>query len=102
MVYYCSTQCVYAWFGIGHWLVYNSERQSYGQKIDERGLESMARKGELSKTARASMANREDVNHVTSRICAKCGEAIMLKDLQPVKVLGKGMVYFHRSHYSMQ
>ncbi len=71
-------------------------------KIDERGLESMAKKGELSKTARASLANRDEVNHLTSRICAKCGEAIMLKELQPVKVLGKGMVYYHKSHYSLQ
>ena len=83
-------------------MVSNPERQSYGQKIGERGLESMPKKGELSKTARASLANREDVNHMTSRICAKCGEAIMLKELQPVKVLGKGMVFYHKSHYSMQ
>ncbi len=62
----------------------------------------MARRGELSKTARASLANREELNHVTSRICAKCGEAITLKELQPVKVLGKGMVYYHKAHYKMQ
>jgi hypothetical protein len=62
----------------------------------------MARKGELSKTARSSLANREELNHVTSRICAKCGEAITLKELQPVKVLGKGMVYYHKSHYKVQ
>jgi hypothetical protein len=72
------------------------------QKIGERGLESMPRKGELSKTARASLANREESNHMTSRICAKCGEAIMLKELQPVKVMGKGMVFYHKSHYNMQ
>ena len=62
----------------------------------------MARKGELSKTARASLANREELNHMTGRICAKCGEPIMLKELQPVKVLGKGMVFYHKSHYNMQ
>jgi hypothetical protein len=62
----------------------------------------MAKRGELSKTARASLANREELNHMTSRICSKCGEGIMLKDLQPVKVLGKGMVYYHKSHYSLQ
>jgi RNA polymerase-binding transcription factor DksA len=62
----------------------------------------MPRKGELSKTARASLANREELNHMTSRICEKCGEPIMLKELQPVKVLGKGMVFYHKSHYSMQ
>ncbi len=48
----------------------------------------MPKKGELSKTARASLANREEVNHLTGRICAKCGEPIMLKELQPVKVVG--------------
>jgi len=68
----------------------------------ERGLQSMPKKGELSKTARASLANREEVNHLTARMCAKCGEAIMLKELQPVKVLGKGMVYYHKGHYNVQ
>ncbi|MBV9691474.1 MAG: hypothetical protein JO202_17375 [Ktedonobacteraceae bacterium] len=62
----------------------------------------MPKKGELSKTARASLANREEVNHMTTRLCAKCGEAIMLKDLQPVKVVGKGMVYYHKEHYALQ
>ncbi len=62
----------------------------------------MAKRGELSKTARSSLANREELNHMTGRICAKCGEGIMLKDLQPVKVVGKGMVYYHKSHYSFQ
>ena len=72
------------------------------KKIGERGLKRMPKKGELSKTARASLANREEVNHLTDRICAKCGEAIMLKELQPVKVVGKGMVFYHKSHYNMQ
>ncbi len=62
----------------------------------------MPKKGELSKTARASLANREEVNHMTSRLCAKCGEAIMLKELQPVKVLGKGMVYYQKSQFNVQ
>ncbi|HKV02628.1 MAG TPA: hypothetical protein VJQ26_10915 [Ktedonobacteraceae bacterium] len=62
----------------------------------------MPRKGELSKTARASLANREELNHMTNRICAKCGEAIMLKELQPVKVVGKGMVFYHKAHYNVQ
>lgn len=62
----------------------------------------MAKKGELSKTARASLANREELNHMTDRICAKCGEAIMLKDLQPVKVVGKGMAYYHKNHFGLQ
>ena len=72
------------------------------RKIGERGLATMPKKGELSKTARASMANREEVNHLTSRICTKCGEPIMLKELQPVKVAGKGMVYYHKSHFNVQ
>jgi hypothetical protein len=62
----------------------------------------MPRKGELSKTARASLANREEINLLTSRICAKCGEPIMLKELLPVKVVGKGMVYYHKEHYTLQ
>ena len=101
MVYYYPTKHAYAWYGITIGQE-KPERVLYGQKIGERGLESMPKKGELSKTARASMANRDDVNHMTSRICAKCGEAIMLRELQPVKVVGKGMVYYHKSHYSLQ
>ncbi len=62
----------------------------------------MAKKGELSKTARASLANREELNHLTDHICAKCGEAITLKELQPVKVIGKGMVFYHKEHYKLQ
>ncbi|HLI70632.1 MAG TPA: hypothetical protein VKV19_12815 [Ktedonobacteraceae bacterium] len=62
----------------------------------------MPKKGELSKTARASLANREELNHMTSRICAQCGEAIMLKDLQPVKVMGQGMKYYHKEHFKVQ
>jgi hypothetical protein len=62
----------------------------------------MPKKGELSKTARASLANREELNHLTGRICAKCGEGIMLKDLQPVKVMGQGMKYYHKSHFNVQ
>src|SRR5437763_13578252 len=77
-------------------------RQIDRRKIGERGFQSMAKKGELSKTARASLANREELNHLTDRICTKCGEAIMLKELQPVKVVGKGMVYYHKSHYNVQ
>jgi hypothetical protein len=61
----------------------------------------MAKKGELSKTARASLGKLDDTNFLTSRVCAKCGEPIMLKELQPVKVLGQGMSYFHKSHYSI-
>lgn len=62
----------------------------------------MPKKGELSKTARASLANREAINHMTDRICDKCKEPIMLAELQPVKVIGVGMKYYHKSHYQMQ
>jgi hypothetical protein len=48
------------------------------------------------------MANREEINHLTDRVCAKCGETIMLKELQPVKVVGKGMVYYHKAHFNVQ
>lgn len=61
----------------------------------------MAKKGELSKTARASLAQRDDTNFLTSRTCAKCGELIMLKELQPVKVVGQGMVFYHKNHYQL-
>jgi len=62
----------------------------------------MAKKGELSKTARASLGQRDDTNFVTGRVCEKCGEPIMLKELQPVKVMGKGMTYYHKQHFSVQ
>jgi hypothetical protein len=61
----------------------------------------MAKKGELSKTARASLGKADDTNFLTSRVCAKCGEPIMLKELQPVKVLGQGMVFYHKTHYNV-
>jgi hypothetical protein len=61
----------------------------------------VAKKGELSKTARASLAQRDDTNFLTSRTCAQCGELIMLKELMPVKVLGQGMSYYHKAHYSV-
>lgn len=60
----------------------------------------MAKKGELSKTARASLAQRDDRDHLTERVCAKCGERIMLKELFPVKFANKGMVYYHKTHYN--
>jgi hypothetical protein len=62
----------------------------------------MAKKGELSKTARASLGQRDDTNFVTGRVCEKCGEPIMLKELQPVKVMGKGMTYYHKQHFNVQ
>lgn len=61
----------------------------------------MAKKGELSKTARASLAQRDDKDFMTGRVCEKCGEPIMLKDLQPVKVFGHGMQYYHKDHFKL-
>jgi hypothetical protein len=62
----------------------------------------MAKKGELSKTARASLGARDDKDFLSERICAKCGERINMKEMFPVKVANKGMTYYHKSHYSMQ
>ncbi len=62
----------------------------------------MAKKGELSKTARASLAQRDDRDHLTESVCAKCVERINLKELFKVKVANKGMVYYHKSHYQNQ
>jgi len=62
----------------------------------------MAKKGELSKTARASLGQRDDTNFITGRVCEKCGEPIMLKELQPVKVMGRGMTYYHKQHFNVQ
>jgi hypothetical protein len=62
----------------------------------------MAKKGELSKTARASLGQRDDTNFMTGRVCEKCGEPIMLKELQPVKVMGRGMTYYHKQHFNVQ
>jgi hypothetical protein len=61
----------------------------------------MAKKGELSKTARASLGQRDDTNFMTGRVCEKCGEPIMLKELQPVKVMGRGMTYYHKQHFNV-
>jgi hypothetical protein len=61
----------------------------------------MAKKGELSKTARASLGKVDDTNFLTARVCNKCGEQIMLKELLPVKVLGQGMAYYHKNHYTV-
>lgn len=62
----------------------------------------MAKKGEISKTARASLAIRDDRDHLTEKVCAKCGERINYKELFPVKVVNKGMTYYHKSHYQAQ
>lgn len=62
----------------------------------------MPKKGELSKTARASLANREVRDHLTGHIDPTTGEPILLSKLFPVKVLVDGkyhMVYYDRDTY---
>ncbi len=60
----------------------------------------MAEKGKLSKTAKASLALNDTQHHLTQRVCAKCGERINTKDMFPVKVANKGMIYYHKDHYN--
>lgn len=64
----------------------------------------MPKKGELSKTARASLAIRQEDTHLTSRICASCGQGIEANKMFPVKVIDaeghKLMVYYHKDHYT--
>jgi len=65
----------------------------------------MPKKGELSKTARASLANREDRNHVTDHICASCDEPIWLADLFMIQERCNGkkhMAAYHKDHYKVQ
>ncbi|BCL83823.1 hypothetical protein ccbrp13_62880 [Ktedonobacteria bacterium brp13] len=64
----------------------------------------MPKKGELSKTARASLANRETRDHLTQHIDPITGEQIMLSQLFPVKVMENGrtrMVYYSKSSYKL-
>jgi hypothetical protein len=61
----------------------------------------MPKKGELSKTARASLANRAVINQQTNHICPVCNEIIWSTDLYPVKVLGKGMAFYHKDCYKV-
>jgi hypothetical protein len=63
----------------------------------------MPKKGELSKTARASLAlGKNQPNHATKHLCASCNDVIWSDDIFPVKVLGKGMVFYHKDHYKLQ
>jgi len=62
----------------------------------------MPKKGELSKTARASLGNRTESTHILRHICPNCGEAIAANQMLAVRVLGKGMVYYHKEHYKLQ
>jgi hypothetical protein len=62
----------------------------------------MAKKGELSKTARSSLASRVQQDHLTNHIDPITGERIMLSQLMPVKVLQHGrsyMVFYNKDNY---
>jgi hypothetical protein len=65
----------------------------------------MAKKGELSKTAVRSLANRTVVNHQTEHLCEACQEPIWSVDLFPVQTRYNGrknMVFYHKEHYKLQ
>lgn len=65
----------------------------------------MPKKGELSKTARASLANREVRDHLTDHIDPTTGEQVLLSKLLPVQVIREGrksMVYYNKDTYKMQ
>jgi hypothetical protein len=65
----------------------------------------MPKKGELSKTARASMANRVVKDHLTNHIDPITGEQILLSQLLPVQVVRGGkkfMVYYNKDTYKIQ
>ena len=71
----------------------------------ERGVLLVAKKGELSKTARASLANRVVENRPTKHFCESCNEVIWSVDLYPVQVQVQGrkhMAFYHKEHYKVQ
>jgi hypothetical protein len=64
----------------------------------------MPKKGELSKTARASLANRAVINQPTNHICPVCNEIIWSADLYSVQRYDgnkKYMVHYHKDHYKI-
>jgi hypothetical protein len=67
--------------------------------------DTMPKKGELSKTARASLANRIFVDHFTDHRDPMSGGRLLLSNLLPVKVLKNGktyMTYHAKNTYKMQ
>jgi hypothetical protein len=65
----------------------------------------MPKKGELSKTARASLANRQIRDHLTDHRDPITGERILLSELLPVQVIRDGkkyMVFYNKETYKMQ
>jgi hypothetical protein len=61
----------------------------------------MPKKGELSKTARASLANRAVINKPTAHLCPTCNQIIWSTDDYPVMILGKGMIHYHKDCYKI-
>lgn len=65
----------------------------------------MPKKGELSKTARASLANRQIRDHLTNHRDPMTGERIPLSELLPVQVIRGGkkyMVFYNKETYKIQ
>lgn len=64
----------------------------------------MPKKGELSKTARVSLANREVRDHLTNHIDPITGEPIPLSKLLPVQVIRggkKSMAFYNKDTYKI-
>lgn len=64
----------------------------------------MPKTGQLSKTARVSLAKRTLKNHLTDHRDPMSGEYILLSNLLPVKVLRNGktsMVYYDKNGYKI-
>jgi hypothetical protein len=64
----------------------------------------MHKKGQLSKTARVSLAKRALKDHLTDHRDPMSGERILLSNLLPVKVLSNGkthMVYYAKNTYKI-
>jgi hypothetical protein len=75
------------------------------QKQVRKDYDTMPKKGELSKTARASLANRTFIDRFTDHRDPMSGERLLLSNLLPVKVLKNGktyMTYHAKNTYKMQ
>ena len=56
----------------------------------------MPNKDDKAKTTRT---NRNADEQPTGEVCEHCQRPILIKDLLPVKLPGKGQVYYHKEHY---
>ena len=64
----------------------------------------MPKTGQLSKTARASLANRTFIDHLTNHRDPMSGERLLLSNVLPVKVLRNGkayMTYYAKNTYKL-